>query len=331
MKTIIDLVIKALLSRFASKETIDYVAEQTRRFLYGGVDWLIAFAVAYVYSLLNAPPDDIPMIASAFGDQPVQVITSTAIFVWLGRTIRYAGPILLKILLGISLPLAMFFLLASVANATGIHGPSTVGPYTLARFDAEVESKSSVMWDITPAVDPGAVIEDGNRLTFVAPPGRYVIELIEVGPTDKADKPFFIQKVRKSVEFQTIPGPGPNPTPPGPAPPPPLPTPIPDDEFQLGKFLYAEAMKLPAVDRAKCVDVAKELRAKASALAAGGIKDPNALMVDTRSYLDGLGGGWSTLRAAWSAELKRQSFGSKPKDKFVTAWNAAAGGIEAAK
>lgn len=111
---------------------------------------------------------------------------------------------------------ALFLLLALAVPAWGgdlrITGEAKVSPYKLVRLKAEnvTGQNPAILWDVYPedAVD---AIEEGGKLSFVAPPGTYKIKLRTIAGNG------VVETARLTVTIGGDVPPGPNP--PGPTPP----------------------------------------------------------------------------------------------------------------
>jgi hypothetical protein len=119
------------------------------------------------------------------------------------------------------------------ADPVRIVGPTEVAPYKIVRLKAEgLSEKAGLRWKVTPldSSDPQAVDwatgRNVQKPEWVAPPGRYRVELVTgvVGP----DGVLVFDDAEVIVTIGTAPPPGPvppGPTPPGPTPPGPTPDP----------------------------------------------------------------------------------------------------------
>lgn len=218
---------------------------------------------------------------------------------------------------------------AIILAGTSISGPTAINEHTLGKFSASVDSRSSVLWDVAPT--EGLDIYEGNGVLIVTGrPGRYQITLTEIGPSGNADKPFNLTRVRSTLDIiqgNTPKPPAPPVPPPVPPAPPTPPLPLPDT-FGLRAWAGKQLATMPVADRAQAPNVAGELRGLASALAAGGIKDPIELQRQTQAAVDRYGMGWLGFRQAVGVELRRLNFGDKGAADFSTAWNDIAGGLD---
>lgn len=104
--------------------------------------------------------------------------------------------------------------IASMLVAAEISGPAKIAPYKLIDHRIAGEWESAI-WEIEPsaAVDLRTA-ENGKAITWVAPPGEYVLRVVLVNFSAKR-----LAQDRLAVTVGTAPEPPPNPQPgPGPAP-----------------------------------------------------------------------------------------------------------------
>lgn len=105
-----------------------------------------------------------------------------------------------------------------------IAGPNRVDPYRLVRLTAQGGPAGAArLWDVEPLDDPAAAVDvagagDGEAFAFVAPPGRYRVELLAVAGGARPA----IKRVRLTVTIGPEVAPEPkddDPKPPAPKPP----------------------------------------------------------------------------------------------------------------
>lgn len=173
----------------------------------------------------------------------------------------------------------------------GIAGPARVDPYRLVRLTAQGgPAGAAYLWDVEPLDDPAAVVDyagvvDGEALTFVAPPGRYRVELLAVAGGDRPK----ISRVRHTVTIGP-PGPAPQPKPPKPDDPP-APKPVGDfrvlfvRESGAPTPTYLQSAELLAYLNRKCAKAA-------NGLAEWRVYDPQQVVTDRES---------PTMKALWEA------------------------------
>lgn len=93
-----------------------------------------------------------------------------------------------------------------------IVGPEKVPAYALARFTAAgVPDKAALLWRITPTDKVDRATSPKGTLEFVAPPGRYLVELLAI--SQGAGGELVVGEARMAVEISPPPG-GPGPMPP---------------------------------------------------------------------------------------------------------------------
>lgn len=111
-------------------------------------------------------------------------------------------------------------LLVSPALAGEIVGPEQVAEHRIAEFTAKGEPGAAFLWDVLPIGSADSRVI-GERFLVVAPPGNYLVELIEISVKD--GHPTAV-RVRRPLAIGEAPAPEPGPTP-GPTP---TPDPVPD-------------------------------------------------------------------------------------------------------
>lgn len=169
-------------------------------------------------------------------------------------------------------------LLASIAGVIALvscgHGQSIEGPKEFARDKfARLSAKLPDQWSGTWRFSPRGVVDaveepSGNSVLFVGPPGKYVAELLAVGPgTD--GRPFSIRAVEHDftiTEASPVPTP---PTPPGPNPPTPPTPPQPASRFGLVEQVIALALTVDPVARDESPAIAAAYRGIRDRIASG--------------------------------------------------------------
>lgn len=349
MNAFIEQIIKVLLGRFLNEATIRDLVARLETLAHTAVASGFAMLLAWLLSYLNPSNPDVPDLkiwGAISADHPVRDVGSVSLFVLLAQAIIKLLPFFLGFR---SKAVAVMFgvvALSSSAMATGIDGPTTAQSGKLVRLTAQVEKDSGTAWLVFPE-DVADYEEIGTKLILTGPPGRYSVHLFEF--RKDANPP--LSKVRRSIEItgptpippEPNPPVPPNPTPPTPVPPnppvPPVPPPVPPTppsplpagRFDLSNFAYRRAASMSLADRARSQSIAADFRSFGSALAAGGIANPNDLLTKTRDTLNAGGAPWQAFRSDLSAELKRQTFSTRPKQDFVDAWAEIATGLEAVR
>lgn len=270
MNKLAELVLKLISLGLLREELVRQYAERLRIALHTGVDVFVAYLLAVVLEWLNRPDT----ILEIYGDTTSSIVGSTALFAFLISLVRWLGPVFLKLFSGGGLGVLLFVFLSSYVAALEIHGATNVPTSGLIRFDAKVGEKSSVLWDFYPK---GAieyeVVSDGRRVLGNGPDGQYTVEVVEVGPSEDPNRPFFIHKVSKTF----IKGGGPQPVPPGPEPIPPIPPvpPVPPDPDGLGFVAWSRANKILISDAQKVSETAAVFE---NVAANGPYSHPNLVM-----------------------------------------------------
>ena len=172
-----------------------------------------------------------------------------------------------------------------------IAGPARVDPYRLVRLTVGGgPAGSAYLWDVEPLDDPAAAVDfagvvDGEALTFVAPPGRYRVELLAVAGGDRPK----ISRVRHTV---TIGLPEPVPKPPQPKPDDP-PAPRPGEPLRV---LFVRESGAPTPAYLQSAELLEYLKRKCAKGPTGQpefrVYDPQQVVTDRES---------ATMKALWEA------------------------------
>lgn len=164
-----------------------------------------------------------------------------------------------------------------------IDGPATAEPGDLVVLSAERSSGDAMAW-VAVNIEPGRYleIEQGRKLVFAtARPGRYTFVLIAAS---LIDGDVTALTARHEVVIGN-PGPGPTP-PPGPDPQPqpdPTPQPLPDGRYKLAEAARGWAASIPEPAREKATALAGAIDATAAQIAAGVLKDFEAINAAAKS------------------------------------------------
>lgn len=179
--------------------------------------------------------------------------------------------------------LALLLCLPLAAADLKIDGPAKVEPYKVVKLKASgVDAKAGALWRIEPRQYVDRAESPKNTLQFVAPPGRYVVELVTLKLSEDGET------LVDTTSHEVTIGDGVNPTPPGPTPPgpnPPGPTPPqPDGDLGLIKVSRDGAAKVNTPNKPNDVKkLAASNRSLAAAIAAGAIGQPSAMLAEWRA------------------------------------------------
>lgn len=242
---------------------------------------------------------------------------------------------------------------ASLARGLEIVGPDSAPVYRRAAWKAKAASSQTVSWGISPR-GVADIQQVGEEILIWAPPGRYELELLAVGPSQDPVKPFTLERVYRQV---TIGPPGPdNPPviPPVPVPTPPLPDQPPT--FPAGKFglaakSWAWAGLLAPDARGRAATVAANYRNVIAEIKKANAGDPlhnvpaitiprNEILATTTGGRDKEGNTWGNIAAingtdwtpffkALGGEMAKLNIESNAD--FLIAWDEIAAGLEAVK
>jgi len=168
--------------------------------------------------------------------------------------------------------LALFLL--SINNlAAQIVAKEKYEPHQPITVTLEAPDSAQVLWSYNPKP---SIITSGKTQYIWASPGKYKIEAIVIN-VDFDTRVFDIQRYDHTFEVTGSPAPVPGPTPtPGPVPGPtpvPGPNPVPTDKYNIGKFIYDEAIKLDPVPRALAAQLANNFQAVSAGIFAGQFRD----------------------------------------------------------
>jgi hypothetical protein len=232
---------------------------------------------------------------------------------------------------------------ALIAGAGGIEivGPDTTPAYRRAAYSAKAPPSHSTAWAISPRgiADLQSV---GDEVLIWAPPGRYELELLAVGPSSDAARPFVLERVYRKIDILPPPGPVPPPpplpTPPGPTPTPPgppAPAPIPAGRFGLARNSFEWLALLSPDARRTAPAIAANFRNVAQS-----VKNRNEeglTIPRTKILAETLTANNDTLAKArtdwrpWFAALEKALVGLdlKSNDDIVEAWAEITTGLEA--
>lgn len=250
---------------------------------------------------------------------------------------------------------------ASLAWGLEIVGPDSTPVYRRAAWKAKAAASQTVSWGINPR-GVAEVQQVGDEILVWAPPGRYELELLAIGPSQDPVKPFTLERVYRQV---TIGPAGPdNPpvvppdvplVPPGPVP---VPPPKPDQPptFPAGKFglaakSWAWASLLAPDARVRAATVAASYRNVIAEIKKANAGDPlhnvpamtiprNEILATTTGGRDKEGNTWGNIAAingtdwtpffkALGGELAKLNIESNAD--FAIAWDEIAVGLEAVK
>lgn len=126
---------------------------------------------------------------------------------------------------------------AVVTAAPKITGPTTVPRDTLVRLSADgVNPDAGLMWRVYPSDKVSRATTDEGILEFVAPPGVYEVELLEVQLLEGRKVKLLETRVKVTVTGGSSP-----PTPPNPLPPDEPPDALPDPVKATGRILFGSA------------------------------------------------------------------------------------------
>lgn len=167
-----------------------------------------------------------------------------------------------------------------------IDGPAAAEPGDLVVLSAERSSGDAMCW-VAVNIEPGRYleIEQGRKLVFATgKQGRYTFVLIAASLIDGQVTAL---TARHEVTIGTVPGPGPAPPGPGPGPDPqpdpPQPQPLPDGRYKLAEAARDWAESIPQPARGKAAALAGALDATAAQIAAGVLRDFEAVNAAAKS------------------------------------------------
>lgn len=163
-------------------------------------------------------------------------------------------------------------------------GETTGKPGRLIRLRAVAENAVNIKWLLVGGEeDFYEVCDNGTKCLFVSPtPGKFTLVCAASRSDGALD---VIQIPIEIVGDLPAPGPGPGPAP-GPGPTPgPQPAPLPDGKYKLAQTVADLCRKVPNSAKYKTLfsKLSANYNAKASKVAAGAVKSPEDLLLETRT------------------------------------------------